>query len=115
MLPANPEIDRQTALHAPIVLHEERAVSLPLRAVRIDIETAAGGQAQQEGSKILPEWRGGRVIVRSSGPVRAVGEAAVGGAMRVSAIAIVADVGAELGAVIAADLHNAGEDLINVE
>src|SRR5216684_4344472 len=64
---------------------------------------------------ILPERRSGGVIVRTPGPVGAVSITTGRVPVRVSALPVIADVGAHLSAVIAVDLHHAGEDLVNIE
>src|SRR5205823_7714737 len=103
MFPADAEIYREAVCHSPVVLHKKRAIFGSLRAVRIDVVAAAGGQTQQEGSEILSERRRGGVIVGTPGPIGAVGVTAGRVSVRVGALAVITDIGAHLGAVIAMD------------
>ncbi len=115
VLPSHAEIQRETVLHAPIILHKNGGIPGLLRAVCVQVEAAAGRQPQQERSEILAKRRRGGVILRTPGPIRAESVNPRRVTVRVSALAVIPRVGADLDGMVAVDLHHVAEELVNIE
>ena len=114
-LVAHTEIQGEGAAEAPVVLHEEGVVIGVLRAEGVQLEVAARGQTQEEAGKILTEGGGGGVVEWTLGPAAAEGVAAGRVAVADVALALLAEVDAELEIVTALDLGERGEKLEGVE
>ena len=66
MLEAHPQVDRQVAADAPVILHIERIVIRLLRAVGIQVETAAAGQPHEECRHVPAERLRGSTVRAST-------------------------------------------------
>ncbi len=114
-LPAEPEVQRQIAAHAPIVVRVERQHAALFGVRRRAAHRSTGGQTDEERGEVLPERSRRGVVERSTRPAVAEIDLRRRGRREAAAILdVVAVLGTELHVVRPDEPHEAAGDRIHV-